>query len=1000
MINESALFAARPEMDRQGIHVLNTLFGNPKEDVRLMFVDKRGKRFPIEFFLDEYNSNTPKERYEKERKAFVSALKVAISESADQALFHLDADIAPFVTWERQRKMSSFEGGYISTGLEKYIEEIRQNKDNLRVCGLSGLGKTRMVLEAFKDNSIKFLYAYIDCHEVTELTIKEKIAFMFEHYKEMVLVLDNCDLRLHDSIMRMKKANRGANPIITIFNDPEEPDQIFSQPLSLQKDFNDIVDKLLSRFSYFYKPEDKDKLMEFAGGIPMMAQLLGEGLRNGSPLGVVNDDILISKILNSEKDSEDRQIMRSLSLFDYVGWEEECRNEIEFVARTKSITSISKEDDVLLQEFDRVILKYLKRRIIERKGRLVGVRPTPIALYLISEWIEQCSDARLLQVIKALQDSEDAKPLVSSFADQFRYMGHNDRARQMLNNLLGEKSPFGNAEVINTKLGSRLFRSFAEVNPEAVTECLWRSLGGLNTYQLMGIDVGRRNIVWTLDKLCFDKRCFEKAAKLMMLLGIAENEDIGNNARSQFKGLFPVYLPATEASLETRLKFLQEVIRIDDYKDIVLEAIGRALNTHDFLLIGGAESQGNKKLLPYRPSFNSEILDYIGGCLDILMDVLRREAIYREKCQNILSDDFARLCRFGCTSEVLPVIEETAEIVDYSWDKMSDALHLVRNHKQIPLNDNEKERIDVLIDKLTQHDIVSEFRNIEKRQRWDFGKKDYEILNSQSEEEYATLGKVVATSTMYNVETLKGLFSSQNTIALGFGKAIAENLDSSHQLEFVANAIVAVADEQRLALSILVDFLRVLDAETFDKAVDQMIFAKCYMPVFAAIGARGNFPGTKYWTRLISLAHKNGVQVSLFSQYWSYVPISELSDEKINQMFNDILSIEHSLPTIIQMSMHLTFGVKKTDITKTKNTICYAIISDVKMPLTDEYWHIVHFLLMDYHRVDLAKHLHQRVVSFYDESKSFSSSYGIDKFYEILIDKYFDDLWFDISVSY
>lgn len=997
VINESALFVGRTHMDYQGLHVLNTLYGNPKEDVRLMFVDKRGKRFPIGFYLDEYNDNTPKEKYAKVRKEFVSALMGAISDCADHAVFHLDADIAPFITWEKQRELSGFEGSYIRSGLDKYLEEIKNNKENLRVSGLSGLGKTRMVMEAFSDNSIRYLYAYLDCHEKNDDEIKDKIAFMFKHYKEMVLVLDNCDLSLHNSVMRLKKANRGTNPIITIFNDPEESDISYSQPLSLQKDFNDIVDRLLNRFSNFYKPEDKQKLMDFAGGIPMMAQLLGEGLREGSPLGVVNDDVLISKLLGVDKNSEDRKIMRSLSLFDFVGWEDECRGELKFVAKTKSITSIDKDNEVLLQDFDRVILKYLKRKIIERKGRLVGIRPTPIALYLISEWIEQCSDERLLEVIKALQNTDEAKPLIDSFADQFRYMGHNDRARNMLNNLLGEKSPFGNAEVINTKLGSRLFRSFAEVNPVAVTECLWRTLGGLDKTQLLGIDTGRRNIVWALDKLCFDSRCFGKAAKLMMLLGIAENEEIGNNAKSQFKGLFPVYLPATEASLEVRLKFLQDVIQIDDYKEIVLDAIGRALNTHDFILMSGAESQGNKKLVPYRPSFNSEILDYVEGCLNLLMNELRTNPIYKDKCLKILSEDFGRLCSFGCTNEVLPFIEEAAKFVDYSWDSMLDALYLVRNHKKITLSDNERDRIDNLIEHLTHHDIVSRFRNIEKRQKWEFGKKDYDLLLAESTKEYEALGKEVALSNKYDVETLKGVFSSPNILTAGFGKSIAENFDSAHQLEFLGKSIEAMGGEPKKALSIIVDFLKVVDAETFAKAIELLVSKKCYMPIYSSMGARGIFPEADYWKLLLGLVRDNNAPVSLFSQYWSYVPLSMLNDEIINQIFIDILSLDDSLPTIIQMSMLLSFGAAKQDIANTKQTLCDAIMKDVDTPIADDYWHIIHFLLMDGHRVELAKHIHERVVKFYDESSSFGTSYGIDKFYEIVMENYFEDMWNDIS---
>ena len=39
----------------------------------------------------------------------------------------------------------------------------------------------------------------------------------------------------------------------------------------------------------------------------MMAQLLVEGLRNGGPIGVVSDAVLMNKILGTNETSDDRK---------------------------------------------------------------------------------------------------------------------------------------------------------------------------------------------------------------------------------------------------------------------------------------------------------------------------------------------------------------------------------------------------------------------------------------------------------------------------------------------------------------------------------------------------------------------------------------------------------------------------------------------------------------------------------------------------------------------
>jgi len=674
VIRESSLFMARPLMKYQGFYVLNSVFGNPVEDESQMFFDQRGKRFPLSFELKQYNNNVSELVYQKERKDFISALTGAIKECAQQAIFHLDEDIKPFLPWESHKLISGFDGGYIQDGLEQYLEEIKRNKENLRIIGLSGLGKTRMVMEAFKDNNVKYLYAYIDCQVNNYELILEKLPFMFEHYKEMVLIFDNCDITLHDRIIRIKKSNRALNPIITIYNDPDEHSNSYSNPLKLQKDFNEVTEKIIDRFSNFYNPYDKEKLLDFADGIPMIAQLLIEGLRSGEPIGVVNDTILMNRILGTEKLSIDRQIIQSIALFDNVGYYGDLHREIEFIAGNKFITSIDKDKQVLEQDFDRVIQKYLKRKIIEQKGRLISIRPIPIALYLIREWIEQCSDNRLSKVIESLQDSEIARPLVDSFANQFKYMGHNAKARNMLNELLGVNSPFETAEVIKTEMGSRLFRSFVEVNPKAVSECLWNIIGIMDIDSLKNIKEGRRNLVWTIEKICFDSNTFDKGAEMMLLLAMAENEQISNNATGQFLTLFPIYLPATATSLEHRLRFLQQQQKFSNRHFLLIKAIDRALRTRNFIYFRGAEQQGLEQLSNYTPRTKEEIFEYFKGCLNLLMNIIDENDTCIDECCQVLENNFPCLCEARYDYLIIPHIKTISKRKNYDWEKMLDTI--------------------------------------------------------------------------------------------------------------------------------------------------------------------------------------------------------------------------------------------------------------------------------------------------------------------------------------
>ena len=1003
VIRESSLFMARPFMKYQGFYVLNSVFGNPVEDESQMFFDQRGKRFPLSFALKQYNDNVA-EVYEKEQKEFISALTGAIKECAEQAIFHLDEDIKPFLSWNGHYEISGFDDGYIVNGLEQYLQQIKENKENLRICGLSGLGKTRMVYEAFKDDSIRYLYCYIDCQEHKEEEIIEKTTFMFKHYKEMVLVFDNCDMELHNKIVRVKRSKHATNPIITIHNDPDENSTYHSTPLKLQKNFNDVVERILERFKSFYKPEDKEKLLTFAGGIPMMAQLLVEGLRNGDPIGVVSDAALMNKILDANENSDDRKIMRTLSLFNFIGFEGDLHKELEFVATTKCITSIDKDSRVLVQDFDRVILKYLKRKIVERKGRLIGIRPIPIALYLISEWIEQCSDARLLAVIKAIQESEIAKPLTDSFADQFRYMGHNAKACNMLNQLLGAKSPFGTAEVLNTDLGSRLFRSFVEVNPEAVADCLWSVIGSISIDGLRLIDKGRRNLVWTIEKLCFEPRTFDKGAEMMMLLAMAENEHIGNNATGQFIALFPLYLPATAATLEQRLLFLQRQVQYMERQLIVLSALGRALRTRDFFFFGGAEQRGTEKLSNYQPKTNKEISEYIHGCLDVLMGLVEANPALLDRCSEILESNLGCLCEAGYGNSTMNCIHKIAELRKYSWDKMLDAIRFVLHHKAIRLTDELRADMEEMISQLSNNDFFFRFSQVEKKNRWVSDKFNYEEIINSNNKDYEELAKEMASNhKLYTTDVLKKIYSFDAYHSNIFGGVVANSMDKDAQNVFISNSIESFHMLDKYNFSIFVDFIRQVSEEVFETAFGAMSTLERKSVLFACVAARNYNFSDPYPEALYQMVKEQKAEVSEYEHLWRHMPLGKHTEEDILYLFQRIASLPQSFNTLIHMvaMMLLWGGVKdnrkqlrkfiEEEITKRLDDFC-------KLAKDDDYWHVLRKILEDDANPDFAREIMRSILLLIEQSDDMHyKDYNIEDCMRLLIGKYFNEVWHDLS---
>ncbi len=151
--------------------------------------------------------------------------------------------------------------------------------------------------------------------------------------------------------------------------------------------------------------------------------------------------------------------------------------------------------------------------------------------------------------------------LVESFCDQISRLDFLPEVKKLVEDLCGPQGPFGQAEVILSERGSRLFRSLVEVNPEATNRALSSVIHTLNEEGLLAVrgDV-RRNLVWALEKLCFHKTCFEEAANSLLLLASAENENWANNATGLFKQLFRTFLSGTGAPPSLRMKVIDSAL--------------------------------------------------------------------------------------------------------------------------------------------------------------------------------------------------------------------------------------------------------------------------------------------------------------------------------------------------------------------------------------------------------------------------------------------------------
>lgn len=985
------------------ILVMNTINGDPSRIIDLLPYDCRQNRNPILFEINktkftETEKNSQKYRdFQEKKQKLIDELSGAIKLAARSAIKNIYNHFQPFISCEKAINESGYRTDFKwTTDLIQIKNAIQSNRDIMRIVGLSGLGKTRLVLEALLEHQDTSHKLYCNMANNEEKVVFKTIESLFDGYGKAIIILDNCPYYFLEKVYDMRCGKNATNPIIAIDNDPNEKiDNLRYQVYRLDVS-DEIVEDIITKNADFFSPENKKKIIEFSGGIPFIAELLLEEWRKTKEIGNISNRTLITKLLGADERSENRIIAQSLSLFNSLGIEDDVRKEMIFVATNKNITSIDGDDEIKERKFDTLIHDYLGRRLLDRKGRFVFIRPLPIAWYLMCEWLTDCSKDRLRKVLEDIRTSEVSASLAPAFGAQFKDMSMSNKAIEMLDEILRVGSPFSDAEVINTEVGSRLFRSFVEVAPQPVANCLYSALGNKNIVDLYSIVEGRRNLVWTIEKLCFDPITFQKGAKLMLRLACAENEDISNNATGQFIALFPIYLPATAVSLKERITFLCREIKNEEQKQLILLAVDRALNTSNFIYFNGAEMQGQHKLENYRPISHAEVEEYIRGCLDIIYYEIEHGTEYRDYCIDVLSKNFRSLSAFGAFDIVISYIKKVAEMLNYEWEDMKENLYFALKDQKIAYCDKIKEELQTLINSFTKDTFEARFSMVEKFYGFDF---DFKNINTQLEYEkkdakYEALAVEMAEKKLFTKDTLRVIYNCKTYHAQQFGRKLATLLSKEEQKEFIKNSLEVLPEK---CTSIIVDFMAMVDEDVFAQTFDIVKQQERYDLLFPIVAIRNyKFQG-KYVDILYDLVVTHEADISNFISFWNYSPIITLTSDESAAFLSRLLSLPNSYETVLHMVSILYLDGRYKENLKFEKMFEQEVFKSIdkmqELMQNPHYTQVLCSLLTNGKRDQLAKSVMSGIIDYIVVNQNISVNYNVEEILSILLEKYFDVTW-------
>ena len=451
----------------------------------------------------------------------------------------------------------------IEDAIDPMRELVTTAKKAVRIVGLSGVGKTRIV-QALFDETIgtspldRTIAVYVDDGADHDPPVPTMLERLQAEETRIVMVVDNCSSDLHSILARKVSASDADVRLITVEYDIRDDKPQNTEVVHIEADGPNVAEKLLVRRYPKIGQSNAYKIAQFAGGNARIALAVAERVEEGESLAQLSDVVLFNRLFE-QRDQGAGNLRRHAELLSLVysfsvAGSEDGINELEILGSFWDINPA---------ELFSSVQKLLDRGIAQARGDWRAVLPHAIANRLAE------SALKIIRVedLKGMFESHGRERLLMSFAHRLGLMHDCGIAREIVEIWLQPDGILGQlSDLDHTKL--RMLEYICQVAPDTL---LTRIEVELSTDRFGRIAPSRSpcrtTILRILQSIAYESSAFDRCLDLLLLIvGSDDLEDSNSDVCDQVVQFYQPYLSGTHATLEQRLAKMDYCINSESHR--------------------------------------------------------------------------------------------------------------------------------------------------------------------------------------------------------------------------------------------------------------------------------------------------------------------------------------------------------------------------------------------------------------------------------------------------
>lgn len=548
---------------------------------------------------------------------------------------------APYLLDERVRIRFNREEQEVTAldAISRLRDMVRVPGAAVRLVGLSGVGKTRLVQALFDPaighNALPPAAAvYTDFHERTSPQPEGMAEDLLAQRRQAILIIDNCSSVTHARLAAACREQGSQVSLVTVEYDVREDEPEGTQVVEIGTASESLIEELVHRRYPRLSAENAHTVAHVSGGNARVALAIADTVREGEHLAGLRAGEIFDRLFH-QRHTRDDGLLRAAEacalVYSFDGETEEGdQAELPVLAQLAQLS---------LDELFRHVQSMRDRDLVQSRSRWRALLPHALANHLATNALVRIRPAQL----RRLLISSGHERLLHSFCHRLSFLHSSPVAVERSRELLHPGGVLGQL-LDQTPAQHQLLTYLAPVAPEAALAAIERAVAG---DPVAWLDVARYHVE-VLRLLAWDAALFERCAALLAQIVRANRHRVEVESTQRILVSFcQPYRSGTHVSVAKRYALI--AAWLDDPAPSI-QQLGR-LALHQALSvqvnsIGNFNFGARGRDTGYYPATAEELASWFRSGLELLARLVQADGSHTDFSRQTLAKKFPGLWRF------------------------------------------------------------------------------------------------------------------------------------------------------------------------------------------------------------------------------------------------------------------------------------------------------------------------------------------------------------------